>query len=93
MNINQITLPDLGHLEQSQTLRKLSVLSNASSINASDKAAVDSALATALIGLVAALDQESIQFHDRESRDAFWHLLLVAYQVVTQIRPVSLTAH
>jgi hypothetical protein len=80
-------------LEQSPTLRQLSVLSRVNPFDVNDHTEVNKALAEALVLLIDALDRDGIQFNDRTDKNALWQMLFVNYQLITQIRPASPVRH
>jgi len=80
-------------LESSPTIAKLHALSRINPINTSNPAEVDGALASSLVFLVDALDNNAIQFESKADEGALFQMMLIGYTVVTQIRPASATQH
>jgi len=77
----------------SDTFKKLSVLSRVNPINASDPVEVEESLASPLFWLIDALDNDSIQFQNKADKNALFQMLLVCHQLVTQPKPASATRH
>lgn len=80
-------------MESSPTIAKLHALSRINPINTSDPAEVDGALASSLVFLVDAIDNNAIQFESKADEGALFQMMLVGFSVVTQIRPLSSTKH
>jgi len=80
-------------LINSKTLQKLSVLSRANPININDRVEVEGALASSLVYLVDAMDNGNVQFQNKADEGAFFQMLFVSHQLITQIRPTSSVMH
>jgi len=80
-------------LINSKTLQKLSVLSRVNPININDRVELEGALASSLVYLVDAVDNDNIQFQSKADEGAFFQMLFVSHQLVTQIRPTSSVMH
>ncbi|MGZ8181236.1 MAG: hypothetical protein ACXWT1_04705 [Methylobacter sp.] len=80
-------------LSNSDTFKRLSVLSRVTPININDRAEVEGALASSLVFLVDAMDNGNIQFQSKADEGAFFQMLFVSHQLVTQIRPTSSVMH
>ena len=76
-------------MESSPTIAKLHALSRINPINTSNPAEVDGALASSLVFLVDALDNNTIQFESKADEGALFQMMLIGYTVVTQIRPAA----
>jgi hypothetical protein len=80
-------------LLNSKTLQKLSVLSRVNPVDINDRAEVEGALASSLVYLVDAVDNHKIQFQSKADEGAFFQMLFVSHQLITQIRPASSVRH
>jgi len=80
-------------LLNSPTFQRISILSRVNPINASNPVEVDAALASSLLFLVDALDNNAIQFKSKADENALLQMMLVCHQVVAQMRPISATKH
>lgn len=80
-------------LENSPTIKKLSVLSRACPVNINDPVEVNSALAPALVYLIDATDKGNIHFQNKADGDAFFQMMLISHQLITQPRPESSVRH
>jgi len=80
-------------LLNSPTFQRISILSRVNPINASDPVEVDAALASSLLFLVDALDNNAIQFNSKADENALLQMMLVCHQIVAQPRPASSTRH
>ncbi len=70
-------------LINSKTLQKLSVLSRVNPININDRVEVEGALASSLVYLVDAVDNDNIHFQSKADKGAFFQMLFVSHQLVT----------
>ncbi|MDO9271377.1 MAG: hypothetical protein Q7T96_19920 [Methylobacter sp.] len=75
-------------LIDSPTLKKLTALSLILPINASNPKEVDDALAPSFVWLVDALDNNAIDFQNNADKQALLQIMLVSYQLISQIRPL-----
>jgi len=80
-------------LSNSDTFKRLSVLSRVTPININDRAEVEGALASSLVYLVDAVDNDNIHFQSKADEGAFFQMLLVSHQLITQIQPTSSVRH
>jgi hypothetical protein len=80
-------------LINSKTLQKLSVLSRVNPVDINDRAEVKGALASSLVFLVSAVDNNKIQFQSKADEGAFFQMLFITHQLITQIRPASSVRH
>ncbi|WP_027148153.1 hypothetical protein [Methylobacter tundripaludum] len=80
-------------LVNSPTLQKLSILSRVNPININNRVEIESALASSLVYLVDAADNDNIQFQSKADEGAFFQMLLVSHQLITQIQPTSSVRH
>lgn len=80
-------------LLNSPTIKKLSVLSRACPVNINNPVEVNSALAPALLYLVDAMDKGAIHFQNKADSDAFFQIMLISHQLITQPRPESPVRH
>ena len=77
----------------SLTLQRLSILSKVNPINTSDRAEVIGALGSSLVYLIEAFDNKQIDFQSKADEHAFFLMMLTAFEITTQIQPVSAVRH
>jgi hypothetical protein len=80
-------------LINSPTIKKLAVLSRACPVNINDPIEVSGALAPALVYLIDATDKGNIHFQNKADGDAFFQMMLISHQLITQPRPESSVRH
>jgi hypothetical protein len=80
-------------LINSPTIQKLSVLSRVNPIDINERTEVNCALASSLVYLVDAVDNHKIQFQSKADEGAFFQMLFISHQLITQIRPASSVRH
>ncbi len=93
MNNKSLKVFDEESLCNSPTLQRLSVLSKISPINVNNRDEVINALASSLVYLVEAFDHKQIDFQSKADEHAFFLMMLVAFEITTQIQPVSAVRH
>jgi len=84
---------DEERLLNSPTLRRLSSLSSMVPINASSATEVEEALAPPFVLMIEAIDNGAIQFANNADEKAFFQIMLITHQLISQIRPTSATQH
>ncbi len=77
----------------SPTLKKLSILSKINPINTNDRAEVIGALGSSLVYLIEAFDNKQIDFQSKADENAFFLMMLTAFEITTQIQPISTVKH
>ena len=77
----------------SPTLQRLSILSKVNPINVNNRDEVINALASSLVYLVEAFDSKQIDFKSKADEHAFFLMMLTAFEITTQIQPVSAVRH
>jgi len=80
-------------LVNSPALQNLSIRSRTHPINVNDPEEVKRALAPSMVWLVGAVDNKHIQFQSKADEEAFSQIMLISFQIVTQIRPESSILH
>lgn len=77
----------------SYTIQRLSILSKVNPINTNDRAEVIGAFGSSLVYLVEAFDNKQIDFQSKADEDAFFLMMLTAFEITTQMQPVSAIRH
>jgi hypothetical protein len=80
-------------LVNSPALQNLSIRSSDYPININNHEEVKRALAPSLVWLIDAVDKKHIQFQSKADEEAFSQMMLISFQIITQISPESSVHH
>lgn len=81
------------NLENSPALQNLSIRSNSHPVNINNHKEVKHALAPSMVWLIDAVDKKRIQFQSKADEEAFSQIMLISFQLITQIYPESSVLH
>lgn len=80
-------------LVNSPALQNLSIRSNSHPVNINNPKEVKQALAPSMVWLIDAVDKKRIQFQSKADEEAFSQIMLISFQLITQIYPESSVLH
>lgn len=80
-------------LENSPVLQNLSIRSNSHPVNINNHKEVKQVLAPSMVWLIDTVDKKRIQFQSKADEEAFSQIMLISFQLITQIYPESSVLH
>jgi hypothetical protein len=80
-------------LVNSPALQNLSIRSSDYPININNPEEVKREIAPSMLWLIDAIDKKRIQFQSKTDEEAFSQIMLISFQLITQISPESSVLH